>query len=211
MNNDIIGKISAQHDMRIEDEHICAVLQGQETILPDAVKKAIRDAAQLHAKDILGKLRELQALHGRRRAARHLFVRREDRWPCARYNNEGSVVKRDGKYRFSLQFGSETREQVQAGELLERLGNRKSAVVIAALNEYIAAHPELAEPAPVSVKIDGGIRREALEQMIRSIIDERIANGQLLAGGVETPSIQMQEDLNVDIAAMISNLELFDG
>lgn len=30
--------------------------------------------------------------------------------------------------------------------------------------------------------------------MIRSIIDERIANGQLLAGGVETPSIQMQED-----------------
>ena len=36
------------------------VLQGQETILPDEVKKAIRDAAQLHAKDILGKLRELQ-------------------------------------------------------------------------------------------------------------------------------------------------------
>ena len=120
-------------------------------------------------------------------------------------------MKRDGKYRFSLQFGSETREQVQAGELLERLGNRKSAVVIAALNAYIAAHPELAEPAPVSVKIDGGIRRDALEQMIRSIIDERIANGQLLAGGVETPSIQMQEDLNGDIAAMISNLELFDG
>jgi len=114
-------------------------------------------------------------------------------------------VKRDGKYRFSLQFSSETREQMQAGELLERLGNRKSAVVIAALNAY------LAEPAPVSVKIDGGIRREALEQMIRSIIDERIANGQLLAGGVETPSIQMQEDLNVDLAAMISNLELFDG
>ena len=103
-------------------------------------------------------------------------------------------MKRDGKYRFSLQFGSETQEQVQAGELLERLGNRKSAVVIAALNAYIAAHSELAESAPVSVKIDGGIRREALEQMIRSIIDERIANGQLLAGGVETPSIQMQEN-----------------
>lgn len=61
------------------------------------------------------------------------------------------------------------------------------------------------------LKLTAGIRREALEQMIRSIIDERIANGQLLAGGVETPSIQMQEDLNVDIAAMISNLELFDG
>ena len=95
--------------------------------------------------------------------------------------------------------------------LVDKVALGRRIKVIAALNAYIAAHPELAEPAPVSVKIDGGIRREALEQMIRSIIDERIANGQLLAGGVETPSIQMQEDLNVDIAAMISNLELFDG
>ena len=38
-------------------------------------------------------------------------------------------MKRDGKYRFSLQFGTETTEQIQAGELLERLGNRKSAIV----------------------------------------------------------------------------------
>ena len=45
MNNDVIGKISAQHDMRIEDEHICAVLRGQETILPESVKRAIREAA----------------------------------------------------------------------------------------------------------------------------------------------------------------------
>lgn len=87
-------------------------------------------------------------------------------------------MKRDGKYRFSLQFGSETREQVQAGELLERLGNRKSAVVIAALNAYIAAHPELAEPAPVSVKIDGGIRREALEQMLSA--STMHANGSII-------------------------------
>lgn len=66
-------------------------------------------------------------------------------------------MKRDGKYRFSLQFGSETNEQVQAGELLERLGNRKSAVVVAALNAFLAVHPELAKPtnAPVSVKIEG--------------------------------------------------------
>lgn len=60
MNNDIIGKISAQHDMKIEDEHISAVLQGQETILPQDVKRTIQEAAQLHAKDILDKLRELQ-------------------------------------------------------------------------------------------------------------------------------------------------------
>ena len=120
-------------------------------------------------------------------------------------------MKRNGKYRFSLQFGSETNEQVQAGELLERLGNRKSAVVVAALNAFLAVHPELAKPmnAPVSVKIEGGMRRDALEQLIRSLIDERIANGQLLADSVAAPSEQMREELNENIAAMISNLELF--
>lgn len=60
MNNEIIGKVSAQHDMKIEDEHISAVLQGRETILPENVKRTIYDAAQRHAKDILDQLRELQ-------------------------------------------------------------------------------------------------------------------------------------------------------
>ena len=31
-------------------------------------------------------------------------------------------MKRDGRYRFSLQFGAETESQVRAGELLEKLG-----------------------------------------------------------------------------------------
>ena len=60
MNNDIIRRVGALHDMRIEDEHISAVLEGKETILPEAVKKTIREAAGKHAKDILDKLRELQ-------------------------------------------------------------------------------------------------------------------------------------------------------
>ena len=122
-------------------------------------------------------------------------------------------MKRDGKYRFSLQFRSETDEQVQAGELLERLGNRKSAVVVAALNAYIAVHPELSEPGnrPINIKIEGGMRRDALEQLICSLIDERIADGQLLVSGKDVASEQLQGDLNEDIAAMISNLELFGG
>lgn len=60
MNNEIVRKVGTLHDMRIEDEHIAAVLQGQETILPEDVKETIREATKLHAADILNQLRELQ-------------------------------------------------------------------------------------------------------------------------------------------------------
>ncbi len=60
MNNDIIRKVGALHDMRIEDEHINAVLTDQDTILPDDIKKTIINATQRHAKDIIDQLRELQ-------------------------------------------------------------------------------------------------------------------------------------------------------
>jgi plasmid segregation protein ParM len=59
MNNDIIGKVSALHDMKIEEEHILAAIKGLETILPDSVIKTIRESATRHADTILDKLREL--------------------------------------------------------------------------------------------------------------------------------------------------------
>ena len=52
-------------------------------------------------------------------------------------------MKKDGKYRYSLQFGMSSEEEIRAGELLESLGNKKSKVLIAALNEYVTNHPEL--------------------------------------------------------------------
>ena len=60
MNNDIIGKVSALHDIRIEDDHITSVIQGQETILPESVIQTVWDATKRHADTILNKLRELQ-------------------------------------------------------------------------------------------------------------------------------------------------------
>lgn len=60
MHNDIIRRVNALHDMLIEDEHITAVLQGQDTILPADVKNTIRSATENHARNILNQLRELQ-------------------------------------------------------------------------------------------------------------------------------------------------------
>lgn len=60
MNNDIIRRVGALHDMQIEDEHISAVLAGKETILPVEVKDTIRKSAEQHAINILNQLRELK-------------------------------------------------------------------------------------------------------------------------------------------------------
>jgi len=60
MNNEIIGRVGALHDMKVEDDHIIDVIQGRETILPIAAIKTIRESAASHAAVILDKLRELQ-------------------------------------------------------------------------------------------------------------------------------------------------------
>lgn len=60
MSNDLIGKISALYDIKIEDDHIADVIQGRPTILPDDVREAIFSAVRVYAHGILDKLRELQ-------------------------------------------------------------------------------------------------------------------------------------------------------
>lgn len=63
-------------------------------------------------------------------------------------------MKKDGKYRYSLQFDAITDEQIQVGELLEKLGNRKSAIIVPALFEYIKRHPEITEDhAKIKVQV----------------------------------------------------------
>lgn len=47
-------------------------------------------------------------------------------------------MRKDGKYRFTLQFSANSEEQIRVGELLEKLGNRKSTIIVSALSDYIA-------------------------------------------------------------------------
>lgn len=60
MYNPIIGQVNAKHDMRIDDEHINAVLQGKQTGLPEDVKRSICEAVERHGNEILYQLRELR-------------------------------------------------------------------------------------------------------------------------------------------------------
>lgn len=114
-------------------------------------------------------------------------------------------MRKDGKYRFSLQFPAETEEQIQAGELLERLGNRKSAVVVAALGEYLAAHPALTSPqCKVEIKAVQNLSLEQLKEMVKIILDERLESDKK-SDSYKTDTIKF----NGSITEMLDNLDAF--
>ncbi len=118
-------------------------------------------------------------------------------------------MKKDGKYRFSLQFGAETEEQQSVGELLERLGNRKSAVVVAAVSDYILAHPELqSQNSKIEVRITSGMTQEKIEQLLQAMVDKRLASLQA-AGTNPGEGDRPSEASPDDVDTMLDNLDLF--
>lgn len=127
-------------------------------------------------------------------------------------------MKKDGKYRFSLQFGSDSEKQVRAGEFLERLGKKKSIVVVEALNDYLLAHPELQEVRgrKIEVNVSGGYDRHKIEQIIRSIVEEKIAglcvpaaNSQPIDSKATALQEELPETMEDDIGQMLDNLDFF--
>lgn len=119
-------------------------------------------------------------------------------------------MKRDGKYRFSLQFPADTQERIQAGELLERLGNRKSTIIVEAVNAYLAAHPNLLERnQKIEIAVHSGWSRKDMEQLIRTILDEKLAAlGKEERTSAPLPK-QEPEAIEAGIAQMLDNLDLF--
>ena len=119
-------------------------------------------------------------------------------------------MKKDGRYRFTLQFGSDSEEQIRVGEFLESLGNKKSAVMVDVLNEYLLSHPELQEAhCKIEVKVASGYNQDKMEQIIRKVVEERIAKMQLIEIQAEASQDEIPETMEDDIAQMLDNLDLF--
>lgn len=118
-------------------------------------------------------------------------------------------MKKDGKYRFSLQFGSETEEEVMVGEFLERLGNKKSELIVPVLAEYLIMHPELCAPHDkIEIKITSCYNQDRIEQIVRSIVEEKFSTMQ--NSGIDTGIVQVESEvIEADVAKMLDNLNLF--
>ena len=133
-------------------------------------------------------------------------------------------MKKDGLYRYSLQFPDDSEKRIRAGELLEKLGNKKSAVIVAALNEYLDNHPEFeTQGLRIRIEQENGISRDKLERLIRTLIQEQLQhttepplNVQAVEESSLIPSLEgerykeeMPEYLKEDIAQMLANLDMF--
>ena len=115
---------------------------------------------------------------------------------------------KDGKYRYTLQFGMDTEEERQAGNFLERLGNRKSPVIVAAINELLQNHPELCEDNSKVQFTISGIDPRMLEAKIRQIVEEHLRSGSLPAQA-EAVSADTTQQVSNDILDMLSDLDCF--
>ena len=117
-------------------------------------------------------------------------------------------MKKEGKYKFNLQFPGETEEQIRVGELLERLGRQKSTVVVDAVDAYLSAHPELLrEKCRIEVRSSAVYDKQALEQMIRQMVAEHFADARGPVDIMQT--MADQGNMDEDIATMLDNLDFF--
>ena len=88
-------------------------------------------------------------------------------------------MKQDGMYRYCIQFRAHTESEIRVGELLEKLGRKKSAFIITALLEYIDNHPEFSDGNQSHVIINT-VSLGALEAHISRLIEEKLR-------GIELP------------------------
>jgi len=125
-------------------------------------------------------------------------------------------LRRDDKYRFSLGWGSDTAEKVAVGNLLEKLKNRKSDLIVQAVWEYIGNHPEvMAENARIVITVQSTPTDEQTVAKIQSMIDaavEKLKDSmksqieQEKQSGQVEPIGPNQQDLD----EMLDNLTIFD-
>ena len=120
-------------------------------------------------------------------------------------------MRKDGKYRFTLQFSANSEEQIRVGELLEKLGNRKSTIIVSALSDYINAHPELQSGySKIEVKVAPAFDRSQMERLIRSIVEEKLSALQIAETIADASMSGTSEALEEDITKMLDNLDMFN-
>lgn len=124
-------------------------------------------------------------------------------------------MRRDDRFRFSLQWSADTEEKAKVGTILEQLGNKKSDFIVMAVMEYLQRHPEAAAPG-AKIKITYQPRQteeqllETVRGMVKASVDELLKGKMLVpVEGEQTPEAPAGPS-EQDIDAMVASLKFFD-
>lgn len=129
-------------------------------------------------------------------------------------------MKKDGKYRFSLQFSDKTEENRMVGELLERMGNRKSTLIVDAVREYLLHHPKLQEgDCKIEICMTPVGISENLEDLVQKMVEEWASRYQQKESTTyqsgenlqaeESQQMELSDSMEEDISQMLDNLDFF--
>ncbi len=124
-------------------------------------------------------------------------------------------MRRDDKFRFSLQWSADTEEKARVGALLDRMGNKKSDFIVMAVIEYLQRHPEADMPgAKIKITYQPLHTKEQLLAMVRDMVEASIGEftvGKSITTAEDsTPSEMPSSPSEQDIDAMVASLKLFD-
>lgn len=113
-------------------------------------------------------------------------------------------------FRFSLKFRGDTEIYSQLGEILEKAGNKKSKLILAALSEYIENHPEILKENKIHIQVSPAITKDLLKEMIREIVDEHFNNMPSKTSLPHRPANQSSSKIgDADLAALLAQVENF--
>lgn len=124
-------------------------------------------------------------------------------------------MRRNDKFRFSLQWSADTQERLQAGDLLERLGNKKSDFIVMAVTDYVQRHPDITLPgSKVKITLQATQTREQTLEMVRDMakaaLEELLADRSIVLAADSTPSDEDAGPSEKDLDAMLAGLNFFN-
>ena len=81
------------------------------------------------------------------------------------------ALRRDDRFRFSLQWRADTEEKARVGALLERMGNKKSDFIVMAVVDYLERHPEMEIPgSKIKITYHPLHTKDQLLSMVRDMV-----------------------------------------
>ena len=125
------------------------------------------------------------------------------------------ALRRDDRFRFSLQWSADTEEKARVGTLLERMGNKKSDFIVMAVVDYLERHPEMEIPgSKIKITYHPLHTKDQLLSMVRDMVKSSMSEFMEGKTVISAEDSQLSEipsgPSEQDIDAMVASLKLFD-